>query len=168
MHPLLPLDGASCLKFMRRRYHNASSPSISEGMLAPSASNPLELHPKPRHIFRLWQIFTERTNPMIKIIHAPTVQQRILEVSSSMETCSRSFQALLSAICLLAVVSLSDSECQQYFGESRNILIKRYATSAWLALLAAGVFETRDLEVLQALVLFIVSFDSSLNLKFGY
>ena len=83
-----------------------------------------------------------------------------------METWSKSFQALLSAIYLLAVVSLSDSECQQYFEEGRNSLMERYATGAWLSLMAAGVFETRDIEVLQALVLFIVSPDSSMTLSF--
>ena len=123
----------------------------------PSASNLLGMHPEPRHIFRLWQIFAERTNPMTKIVHAPTVQQRIFDTSWNTETWSKSFQALLFAIYLLAVVSLSNSECLQYFEADRNNLMELYGTGAWLSLLAAGVFETRDIEVLQALVLFIVS-----------
>lgn len=123
--------------------------------MLPSASTELfHQHPEHGDIFRLWQIFAERTNPMTKILHAPSIQQRISNMDP--ESCSPSFRALLFAIYLLAVVSLSSNECSRYFGEERNALMARYASGAWQSLMAAGVFETQKLEVLQALVLFIV------------
>lgn len=156
-HPLLPLDGPACLKFMRRRYHVPSSPSMVSSIPLPSSAGLLAMHPEPGQIFRLWQIFAERTNPMTKIIHAPSTQQRILDTGWNMNQCSNSFQSLLFAVYLLAVVSLSPDECLQHFGEDRNTLMSRYGNAAWLSLMAADLFETRQLEVLQALVLFIVS-----------
>ena len=114
------------------------------------------MRPEPRHIFKLWQVFAERTNPMTKIIHAPSVQQRILDVGWDTSQGRKSFTALLFAVYLLAVVSLSANECLQHFGEDRDVLTARYADGTWRSLMEAGLFETCDLEVLQALVLFTV------------
>ena len=155
-HSLLPLDGPSCIKVLRRRYHSTVSPSLASYSSTSSASNLSSMHPEPRHIFRMWQIFTERTNPMVKVIHAPTVHQRIMDTCWNLEHCSYSFHALLFAIYLLAVVSLSSEECVSIFGSDRSTLMARYGNAAWLSMLASNVLETRDLEVLQALVLFIV------------
>ncbi|KAK4071558.1 transcriptional regulator family: Fungal Specific TF [Purpureocillium lilacinum] len=33
-----------------------------------------DLQPEPVHVFRLWQLFLDRVNPLTKIIHVPTVQ----------------------------------------------------------------------------------------------
>ena len=141
---------------MRRSYHEISGLSISTLTPLASTPTPLQLHPEPRYIFKLWQIFTERTNPLIKIVHVPSLQQKILDSSWNLTRCRPSFQALLFAIYLLAAVCLSPAECMDYFGESRNHLLERYRIGAWQSLLAAGVFETRELEVLQAFVLFLV------------
>jgi hypothetical protein len=122
-----------------------------------SPSNICALHPPPRHIFKLWQIFAENVDPLTKILHTPTVQQRILDTSWDLDVCTKPFHALLFSIYLLAIVSLSPGDCQKYFGETRPTLLERYKTGAWQALMAARLFETRDLEVLQAFVLFIVS-----------
>lgn len=103
---------------------------------------------------------------MTKIVHVPSVQQRILDLGWSMEDGPSSFQALLFAIYLLAVGSLSSDECFRHFGEDRAILKARYANGAWIALIAAGLFETRELEVLQALVLFTVRSLYRLSLNF--
>ena len=99
---------------------------------------------------------------MTKIVHAPSVQQRILDMGWDTKNCSKSFNALLFSIFLIAVVSLSADECLQHFGEDRNTLMARYANGTWRSLMDAGLFETRDLEVLQALVLLIVSGSSTM------
>lgn len=52
---------------------------------------------------------------------------------------------------------MTASDCLVRFGEEKNVLIHRYRGGAWQSLLAAGMLETRELEVLQALVIFLVS-----------
>jgi hypothetical protein len=113
-------------------------------------------HPEPRHIFRLWQIFVENVNPMIKILHVPTFQQRIFEVSWNIPSISKPTQAIMFAVYTLAVTSLSPPECQKLFDQDRETLIDQYRRSTIQSLIAAELLSTRDLEVLQAFVLFLV------------
>ncbi|EFQ25852.1 C6 zinc finger domain-containing protein [Colletotrichum graminicola M1.001] len=40
-----------------------------------------QVHPEPRQIYRSWQVFVESVNPLLKIIHVPTLQQRVLDAS---------------------------------------------------------------------------------------
>ncbi|KAK6368207.1 hypothetical protein LTS17_009948 [Exophiala oligosperma] len=115
------------------------------------------LHPEPRHIFRFWQIFVERVNPLTKIVHVPTLQQRILDASWDLNGVSKSLNAMLFAIYALAVTSLSSAECQSSFGESRDLLMMRYRHSALRALVAAEFLTSRDFEVLQAFFLFLLT-----------
>ncbi|KIW20356.1 hypothetical protein PV08_00931 [Exophiala spinifera] len=116
-----------------------------------------DLHPEPRHIFRFWQIFVERVNPLSKIVHVPTLQQRMLDASWDLSGVSKPLNAILFAIYTLAVTSLTSAECQSSFDESRDVLLSRYRHSALRALMAAEFLTSRDFEVLQAFVLFLLA-----------
>ncbi len=70
------------------------------------------------------------------------------------------------AIYTLAVTAMSANECETTLGEPRTTLITRYRSATLRALVAADVFLTRDMEVLQALVLFLFADpESSLTLS---
>lgn len=60
------------------------------------------------------------------------------------------------AVYALAVTSMKSSECVEVFGETRSVLLNRYRSGAAQALIAAELHSTKDLEVLQAFVLFLV------------
>lgn len=121
-----------------------------------------ELHPEPKHVFKLWQTFTEKVNPLTKIIHTPSLQQRILEVSWNLEAVTKPLEAIMFGVYALAVVSMKGSECVETFGETKSVLLNRYRSGAAQALIAAGLHTTRDLEVLQALILFAVCYQPQL------
>ena len=137
-----------------------SSPSVATSLLIPvclsGAPQPLELHPEPKHIFKLWQAFAENVNPLTKVIHTPTLQQRILEISWNLETVTRPLEAVMFGVYALAITSMKPRDCVQVFGETRSVLLNRYRSGAAQALIAAELHSTRDLEVLQAFVLFLV------------
>ncbi|KAI1139875.1 hypothetical protein F5Y05DRAFT_334812 [Hypoxylon sp. FL0543] len=116
-----------------------------------------ELHPEPRHIFRFWQIFVEQVHPITMIVHAPTLQQRILEASWNTSQASKSLTAIMFAIYTVAVTPMSTADCQASFGETRDILLMRYRGATVRALMAAEFLTTRELEVLQAFVLFLLA-----------
>lgn len=116
----------------------------------------LSLHPQPKHIFRLWQIFADKVNPLTKVIHTPTLQQRILDMSWNLEALSRPLEAVMFSVYALAITSMKTADCVEAFGETRSVLLHRYRSAAAQALIAAELHTTRDLEVLQALVLFLV------------
>src|SRR5277367_1299975 len=70
-------------------------------------------HPQPVHMFMLWQTFLDNVNPLVKLFHAPTVQQLILEASSNLDNIAASTEALMFAIYLCAVTSLRNDDCER-------------------------------------------------------
>ena len=129
-------------------------PGIEDFLL--STVNPEQRHPEPRHIFRLWQVFVENVNPLTKILHVPTFQQRIFEVSWNIPSISKPTQAIMFAVYTLAITSLSPSDCLKLFDQNREILLEQYRKSTMESLITAELLSTRDIEVLQAFVLFLV------------
>jgi hypothetical protein len=115
------------------------------------------LHPKPIVVFKLWQTYLDNINPLIKVFHAPTVQQTITEAVSNIDKVPCNAEALLFAIYCVSIESLSDEECVAITGESKDTARQRYRSGAQHALINASFLKTSDLMVLQALTLFIVS-----------
>ena len=123
------------------------------------------LHPHPAQIFRLWHTFLVNVNPMVKMFHAPTVQQAILDASGDLKNASRPIEALMFAIYLLAVTSLGDEECVEMFDESRRSLLSKYSHATQQALVNAKFLKSLDITVLQAYALYLVS---KFHVLFGY
>lgn len=115
------------------------------------------IHPQPVQIFRLWQTFLDNVNPLVKILHTPTVQQLVLETSGNLKDVSKSITALMFAIYLSAVNSLSNAECESMVGQGKSVLLANYYLGSQQALISAGFLKSSDLVVLQAYVLFLVS-----------
>jgi hypothetical protein len=115
-----------------------------------------EFHPSPLHIFKLWQTFLENVNPLTKIIHAPTIQQQILEATSDLRAVSKELEALMFAIYCIALVSMQPVEAEKSFGESKRALLAKYRKGAQLAFKNASLLRTSSLTVLQAFMLYLV------------
>lgn len=117
----------------------------------------LELHPDPKHVFKLWQMFTDNVNPLIKIIHAPTLQEKILEAAWAPTLTAKPLEATMFAVYALAVASMKPASCIDLFGEGKQVLVNRYRIGALRALSGTDLLSTRDIQVLQALTLVLVS-----------
>jgi hypothetical protein len=73
------------------------------------------------------------------------------------EAIPRNMEALIFALCSTAVMSLSQEGCERLIGERRDTLLAKYVSATALALSRADFMGTRDLVVLQALVLHLLS-----------
>lgn len=137
----------------------AFSPDASRLLFGtPTSSTGLRsLHPQPVQAFKLWQAYLDNINPLVKLFHAPTVQQMISEANGNLEEIPRNTEALLFAIYCIVVESLSDGECVAITGETKDVARQRFRSGAQHALINASFLKTSDLMVLQALTLFIVS-----------
>ncbi|KAJ5538102.1 hypothetical protein N7494_007581 [Penicillium frequentans] len=116
-----------------------------------------EPHPEPLHIFKLWQTFLENVNPLIKIVHTPTLQPQILEATGDLPRVGKELEALMFAIYCIALGSLQADEVERSFGESKKKLLSRYRQGAQLALSKASILRTSNLMVLQAFLLYLLS-----------
>ena len=124
---------------------------------SPTADNLRDLHPSTVHIFRLWQRFLESVNPLIRIFHAPTVQQQVLDATADLDNVSKGVEALMFGIYTMAIASFPEFECVPIFGDTKETLLKRYQSGSRLALQRAGLLRSSDLTILQAYVLYLVS-----------
>lgn len=123
----------------------------------PSNKNLLALHPHPVLIFRLWQTYLDNVNPLVKVVHTPTVQKAILEASGDLANVSKGLETLMFAIYSLAILSLSDESCEKLMGEKRSVIQARYTFASRQSLINVEFLKSTELIVLQALVLFLVS-----------
>ncbi|KAF3061635.1 hypothetical protein GL218_03348 [Daldinia childiae] len=113
-------------------------------------------HPSAIQIFQLWQIYLNNVNPLLKLTHTPTLQVRIIEAGASLDKVSRSLEALMFSIYLMAITSIDDEECQATFNESRINLLAKYYYATQQALLNAGFMRNPDLTLLQAYLLYLL------------
>lgn len=115
-----------------------------------------DAYPEPVHVFRLWQIFLERVNPLCKIIHVPSVQPYVVEVASGNWNVPANYQPLLFSIFSIAVFALSDSESRQMLGLPRETALKKFTSGVRAALMKVNFMKTYDLLILQSLAFYQV------------
>jgi hypothetical protein len=153
----LPTDsGDEKMPIPYQTHSDVNSPDASSLIFGtiPLNANLSSLH--PRQLFRLWQTFLDNVNPLMKIVHGPTTQQRLVEASENLDDVPKGLEALMFAIYFFTVTSMTKSECETIFGESRSTVVVRFRNATQHALAGADFINTVDLDVLQAFVLFLV------------
>jgi hypothetical protein len=128
-----------------------------------ASPNLKSLHPSPVHIFRLWQTFLDNVNPLIKLFHAPTVQQKVLDAAADLENIPKNIEALMFGIYAAATMSMNDEECHKLFDKNKDEVLVHFQSGAKHALRNAGYLRSSDLVVLQAFTLYLVTLLCSLT-----
>lgn len=123
------------------------------------------LHPEQVHIFRLWQIYIENIDPLLKVTHTPTLQARIINAVSNLEAISPSLEALMFSIYCVSILSLTNQECRDFFGSTRSDLQSRYHFACQQSLLNCKALRSGTVESLTALYLYLVSLFKSVYLS---
>jgi hypothetical protein len=114
------------------------------------------IHPDTIQIFRLWQVYLDNVNPLLKVTHTPTLQACIIEAASNLKCIPPTFEALMFGIYSTAVTSLTGDECRTTFNSSREDLLTRFHFGCQQALLGCGFLRTNDRDCLTALYLYLV------------
>ncbi|KAK1624117.1 C6 zinc finger protein [Colletotrichum phormii] len=144
----------------------ASMPDYSEYLLVGGdlpTENSHDLYPSPGQVFGLWQIFLERVNSLTKIIHAPTLQQSVVEAATRPGTLPHNIEALLFAVYSMAIVAMTDVESIEMLGSTCKAAFRRFSSGLRASLLRADFLKSHDLTTLQALVLHIMSIQGRCN-----
>lgn len=115
------------------------------------------LHPEPVHIFRLWQLYLENIDPLLKMTHTPSLQPRIIEAIGNVKSIKPALEALMFSVYTMSVMNLGVNDCQAMFGSDKAVLLTRYQFGCQQALLNAGFLRGGDRDCLTALVLYLVS-----------
>ncbi|KAJ8098951.1 fungal-specific transcription factor domain-containing protein [Lipomyces tetrasporus] len=117
------------------------------------------LRPLPSQISYLWDIFLERMDPFIKILHVPSMTGIIRQTVSQpgRYQTEPGTEALIVAISLAAVTSLAENEVMSAFGETKTDLLSRLTVATEQALSQANVLNTSDMSVIRAFLVYLES-----------
>lgn len=113
-------------------------------------------HPPVKEILQLWQIYVDNVEPLIKIMHVPSVQSRLIRTVTNLQQACKSMEALMFAIYTMAVVSMSEEEAQNMFMSPKKEVLGFYVSTLQQALHNAGFLQNKDFTCLQAYVLYLV------------
>lgn len=114
------------------------------------------VHPEPVQIIRLWQLYLENVDPLLKVTHTPSLQGRIIEAASDVLNIDPILEALMFSLYCMAILSLTMEDCQSIFGSSKEDILERYQFGCQQALLRCGFLRTSDRDCLTALYLYLV------------
>ncbi|KAJ4356739.1 uncharacterized protein N0V89_004775 [Didymosphaeria variabile] len=111
---------------------------------ARSDIDPATLHPTQVDMIRIWQIYLDNVNPLLKVTHTPTLQTRIVAAAANLATATPTLQALMFGIYCVSIMGL----------HSESLNLKHTALEAemrrrlwWsLVLLDARVSEMSDFQ----------------------
>jgi hypothetical protein len=120
-----------------------------------------DLHPEPGHTFQLWQLFLDNINPLLRVVHVPTMQRRVIDAVSNIKSMTPITEALMFSIYSIATMSLGADECQVMFGSAKQDLLTKYQVGCRQALVNCGFLRCNDRDCLTALFLYLVRFSDS-------
>ncbi|KAI0154680.1 fungal-specific transcription factor domain-containing protein [Xylariaceae sp. FL1272] len=116
-----------------------------------------ELQPDLVSVFRLWQMFIDRVNPLTKVIHIPTVQQYVVDGATDITKVPLNYQALIFSIYAAATLSLTSQEAIQHLNMTQDEALRRYIRATKLALIRMNFMKNHNMVALQALCLYLVT-----------
>ncbi|KAL2174153.1 fungal-specific transcription factor domain-containing protein [Thermothelomyces heterothallicus CBS 202.75] len=114
------------------------------------------LHPLPSQIPFIWQVYQENVDPILKVVHVPTMSKVIKEFRQNLDSLSPSMEALMFSIYYATISSLEEEDVKLNFGTERSVLIQKYRFAVEQALAKAEFLTKPDFAVVQALMLFLV------------
>lgn len=113
------------------------------------------LNPMPSQMLFIWQTYVENVDPIIKVLHIPTVEKIIKGLKGNFSSCGSATEALLFAISLAAITSMDDETVSLNFSTPKEQLLQRYQFGTEQALARANFLSTKDITVIQALVIYL-------------
>ncbi|KAE8384087.1 C6 zinc finger domain protein [Aspergillus alliaceus] len=114
-------------------------------------------HPTHVQIFRLWQIYLDNINPLLKVTHTPTLQTRLIDAASDIANVNPTMEALMFSIYCVSILSLTEDKCSALFGSPKKDLLTAYQSACQQALRNCCILRSSDRESLTALYLYLVS-----------
>ncbi|KAK9312808.1 transcription factor domain protein [Lipomyces starkeyi] len=146
-------SSSSTMSMSGNRRHNGYYNFLLRNTSA--ANQRADLHPLPSQMLFLWQIYIDKVDPFMKVLHVPTMTKVIRELRGSYHSLGPNMQALLLVISLAAIMSLEDEEVHVNFNIDKDQLVARYRLSTEQALEQADFLNNPDIIVLQALTIYL-------------
>lgn len=104
----------------------------------------------------LWQSYLENVAPLVTIVHRPSLEQLLEQANKSEDVIDKPRKALLFAVYLSAITSMTPAQCLEKIGEQQEQAICRYRFAVEQALTQADFINSHSLNLLQSAVLYLI------------
>ncbi|KAM3549903.1 hypothetical protein ARSEF4850_008611 [Beauveria asiatica] len=111
-------------------------------------------HPPETQIILFWHVFKENVEPMVKLLHCPTMANLVERALWHRHTLSIAEHALLFSIYHVATAAMTEETILGEFYVSKGALLSRMRVLVEQALIAAKFASTVDVTLLQAVLYF--------------
>ncbi|KAK9234934.1 C6 transcription factor [Lipomyces kononenkoae] len=118
--------------------------------------NLASLHPSFQILPKLRDIYVDRVDPLMKLLHLPTFWTALTEGLQHPHDRSKSLEAGMFAFYLVTISALKQDECQNLFGVPKSVLHSRYRLATRQALVNARFLSTSSPMTLQAYAMFMM------------
>lgn len=118
--------------------------------------NLASLHPPLQILVKLQEVYTDRVDLLIKILHLPTFWPSVMDVLHNPQNVSKSLEALVFSFYLTTISFMDEAECLSMLGTQKSFLYMRYRLASRLALVNARFLSTSSPMTLQAYAMFMV------------
>ncbi|KAH0497613.1 hypothetical protein TgHK011_004906 [Trichoderma gracile] len=116
----------------------------------------VKLHLPTPLLSKLRDIYNDRVDPMMKILHLPTFWVTMTNALQRPLEMPKSLQALIFAFYLVAISSFTEEEAQNLFEMPLSVIVKRYRVATRQALVHARFLSTSNVMTLQAFSIFTI------------
>lgn len=150
------------MRLERAQSHHIISPrtaDVSSSIHVDKIHTALELYPDAQLALQLWNIFVKSVDPVLKILHIPTIQSTVIATIMDPRSAQSSTLALTFSIYYAAVTAISHDESSDSIGVSwdKPALLERYKTALDLLLTMTDLMKRPEIRLLQALAIYTVS-----------
>lgn len=156
-----PTDSETAPLYLQKSTNAHHTLLAQPGACAPSdtVSDVLEFYPDTQLALQLWTVYVKSVDPVLKILHIPTVQSTVVATILDPRSAQSSKVALTFAIYFAAITAL----CHDNNNEPIDLpceklaLLKRYKMSLDRLLLVTDLMNQPEMTALQALAIYVVS-----------
>ena len=119
----------------------------------------MSLYPETQLSLCLWDVYINSVDPVVKVLHIPSIQSLIISAILSPELAASSTIVLTFSIFYAAVTALYHDGLHEIteFQWDKSELLRRFRTALDRLLFTADIISRPSLVELQALAIFVVS-----------
>ncbi|KAJ6789172.1 hypothetical protein PWT90_03296 [Aphanocladium album] len=125
-------------------------------------------HPTIHCLHALKDIFTDRIDPLMKMMHMPTFWPVVLQAAERDEEVSRPMEAAIFCFYFATISIIEEKECEKLFREPKRAVFARYRALARHTLKRARLLSTSSPMTLRAFCLFMMGLRCNMRYESQY
>ncbi|ATY62167.1 C6 transcription [Cordyceps militaris] len=115
-----------------------------------------DCHPTLHCLYALKDVYMDRVDPLMKIIHLPTFWESVRDAAERKEQVSKPIEAVIFCFYFATISVVDEKQCEALFKESKRTMFSRYRAIARHALRQARLLSTSSPMTLRAFCLFMM------------